>query len=47
MIRPKSHDGDRGLANEAIIFGVIADPEPQDSAIDIDSEGAMVKADPA
>ena len=27
----KSH----GLADEAIIFGVIADPEPQDSAFDI------------
>ena len=37
----------RGLADEAIIFGVIADPEPQDSAFDINAEGAMVKADAA
>ncbi len=40
---PKS----RGLADEAIIFGVVADPEPQDSALDINAEGAMVKADSA
>ena len=34
----------RGLADEAIIFGVIADPEPQDSTLDINAEGAMMKA---
>jgi hypothetical protein len=37
----------RGLADEAIIFIVIADPEPQDSSLYINSEGAMVKADSA
>jgi len=37
----------RGLADEAIIFGVIADPEPQDSALDINSESTMMKADSA
>ena len=40
---PKS----RWLADEAIIFGVIADPEPQDSALHVNAEGAMVKADAA
>ncbi|MBF6570927.1 MAG: hypothetical protein IVW54_18845 [Candidatus Binataceae bacterium] len=37
----------RGLADEAIVFGVVADPEPQNSALDINAEGAMVKADSA
>ena len=31
----------RGSADEAIIFGVIADPEPQDSALNINPESAM------
>jgi hypothetical protein len=35
------------LADEAIIFGVIADPEPQDSVLDINAERAMVTADSA
>jgi hypothetical protein len=37
----------RDLADDAIILGVIADPEPQDSALDVNPEGAMVKADSA
>jgi len=37
----------RGLADDAIILRVIADPEPQDSALDIDAKGAMVKANSA
>lgn len=35
------------LADEAIIFGVVADPEPQDSALDINAQGAMMKTDSA
>jgi hypothetical protein len=37
----------RGLSEEAIILGVVADPEPQDPALDINPEGAMMKAYPA
>ena len=39
--------GEKWLAYQAFIFGVISDPKPQDSALDIDAEGAMVKADSA
>jgi len=37
----------QGLADEAIIFGVVTDPEPQDSALDINPQAAMVKPDSA
>jgi hypothetical protein len=33
--------------DESIILGVVADPEPQDSAIDVNAQGAMMKADSA
>jgi hypothetical protein len=32
-------------AYEAIIFAVVTDPEPQNSTLDVDAKGAMVKAD--
>lgn len=34
----------RGLADEAIVLGVVADPEPHNPALDINAEGAMIKA---
>jgi hypothetical protein len=34
----------RGLADEAVVLGVVADPEPQNPTLDINAEGAMIKA---
>ena len=33
-----------GLADEAVVLGMVADPEPQDPAADSDAERAMMKA---
>ena len=35
------------LADESIVRGVVADPEPQDSVLDVNAQAAMVKADAA
>jgi hypothetical protein len=37
----------RGLAGEAVILSVVADPEPQDPALDVNAKGAMMKPDSA
>jgi hypothetical protein len=34
----------RDLADEAVIFGVVADPEPQNPALNLSAEGTMMKA---
>jgi len=36
-----------GSTDESIVLSVIANPEPQDSAIDVNAQGAMMKADSA
>jgi hypothetical protein len=42
-VNPDTHNS-HGLADETVILGVVADPEPQDPALDINTEGAMTKA---
>jgi len=34
----------RGSADQAVVLGVVANPEPQDPAFDIDAERAVMKA---
>jgi hypothetical protein len=40
--RRGNQSDDRRLADETIILGVPADPEPQDPALDSNAEGAMM-----